>query len=393
MALVNGNFKGIVNGKTIYNYRNKLDYGIDKLDDRLNIVRDVLNLEDVNGSDFSKDEFWQEVWDMGICKTGLNRDDTLWSDTNICNTLEGMGTYLLSKHKKDPKENIKIYDSYELFKRALKEQDIISKHGEYEESSEGSEGNRNDIVVFRQKTNYKLAPKLAISNKDKKKFKEIAEYDNYKEYLLSLRNDENKREKLANKINTKISNFKCNTSGDVYRIIQKQIPSVTDDMLQVKIKKERPIQWKNPLKDSGNDIDWDCLDMLDPIHVKALLNVPKEVDIDSNINITLNELISKAALTDDQKDILALWRKDMSQQDIADTLDKSRSVVVKQLNKIVNKIIDAYEKEYAENYYYLNIVKGQYKKCSKCGENKLIQCFDKKGKQGFQSQCKDCRKS
>lgn len=393
MALVNGNFKGIVNGKTIYEYKNKLDYSIDKLEDRLNIVEDILNIEKVKGTYFSKDEFWQEVWDMGICKTGLNKNDVLWSDTNIANTLEGMATYLLAKAEKDPKEKIKIYDSYELFKRALKEQDMISKHGEYEETVDSPEHDRNDVIVFRQKKNYKLAPKFSVSNKDKKKYIEIDEYNKYKEYLLSLRNDESKRKDLSENINIKLNKFKCNTSGDIYRIVQRQIPLVSDDMLLTKIKKDRPIQWKAPLKDSVNQIDWDYLDMLDPIHVKALLNVPKEVDIDSNINITLNQLIENAYLTDDQKEILNLWRKDMTQQDIGDALGKSRQVVNKQLDKIVNKIIDAYEKEYAEKYYYINIAKGEYKKCSKCGEIKLIQYFDKKGKQGFQSQCKVCRKS
>ena len=67
------------------------------------------------------------------------------------------------------------------------------------------------------------------------------------------------------------------------------------------------------------------------------------------------------------------------------------NTVVSCLNSVVDLIVKQYEKEY-EEWYYLNIRKGEYKKCSKCGEVKLVSQFDKKGKQGLQSRCKKCRK-
>ena len=95
-------------------------------------------------------------------------------------------------------------------------------------------------------------------------------------------------------------------------------------------------------------------------------------------------------MSDRQHEILELWRRDKTQQYIADTLNCSRSVVVAQLDKIVKKIISTYEREYAEKHYYLNVVKGKYKKCSRCGEIKLIQYFDKNGKNRYRSNCKKC---
>ena len=79
MAYTNNKFRGIIDGKTIWDYYNKLDYKIEKLNKRIDNVSNVLNLNEYGLSD---DLFWQEVWDMGICKTGLNTTDDLWSDTN-----------------------------------------------------------------------------------------------------------------------------------------------------------------------------------------------------------------------------------------------------------------------------------------------------------------------
>ena len=107
--------------------------------------------------------------------------------------------------------------------------------------------------------------------------------------------------------------------------------------------------------------------------------------------LDINDLIEKTDLSDKQHEILELWRRDKTQQYIADVLGCSRQVVVKHLDKIVKKIIDTYEKEYSEKHYYLNVIKGKYKKCSKCGEIKLIQYFHKNGKKGYMSMCKECR--
>ena len=162
-------------------------------------------------------------------------------------------------------------------------------------------------------------------------------------------------------------------------------------MVMVKNSKERPIKWKSPLRDRGNEIDWSYLDMFDPSHVKALLQVKKDIDAYDEILLDINDLIEKTDLSDKQHEILELWRRDKTQQYIADVLGCSRQVVVKHLDKIVKKIIDTYEKEYSEKHYYLNVIKGKYKKCSKCGEIKLIQYFHKNGKKGYMSMCKECR--
>ena len=382
MAFNNGFFRGSIGNKTILDFKNKLDYSIEDLDERKLKIKELLSLEDVDGVEFSNEDFWNEVWDMGVCKTGINTDESLWSETNVCLTLESMANYLLAKHTKEKKDNIKIYDSYELFKRAIQEQETIRKYGELEEDG---------VIFFRQKKNYKLDPKPSVTSKDKKRFKEINDYDNYKSYLISLRDNKELREELAATLDLN-NGFKIKSSSDIYRFTLKHLPLVSDDMLNVKLQREKAIKWKAPLRDAGNEIDWDCLDMFDKEHVKALLAVPKDIEVASDMYITRDMLVEKANLTETQKNILGLWRRNKTLQSIADTLGMSHSNVKKHIDKIVTKVINQYEKEYEDNHYYLNVVKGEYKKCNCCGEVKLISRFgnDSKGTFGKKSKCKEC---
>ena len=166
-------------------------------------------------------------------------------------------------------------------------------------------------------------------------------------------------------------------------------------MLNVKLQREQAIKWKAPLRDQGNEIDWDCLDMFDEEHVKALLAINKDIELSNDMYLTRDMLVKSADLTDIQRRILKLWRNGKTFQGIANILNMSHTNVKKHLDKIVVKVIEQYEKEYEENYYYLNVVKGKYKKCTCCGEVKLISRFsnDSKGSFGKKSKCKDCIKN
>lgn len=65
-------------------------------------------------------------------------------------------------------------------------------------------------------------------------------------------------------------------------------------------------------------------------------------------------------------------------------------------NKIPKLIASAAEDQYLD-WYYLNVEKGKYKKCSRCGQIKLAHnkyfSKNKTSKDGFYSICKDCRNS
>ena len=175
--------------------------------------------------------------------------------------------------------------------------------------------------------------------------------------------------------------------------IKKMLPEIKKDMLEVKKQLQMPIIWKTPLKDSGEP-DYDMLDMFDKNVVKELLKVHKQVDLQDDLScilVDLENLINKVEFTDRQKEVLNMWRNGMCIDDIAKDLKVRQNTISKTLNRAVESIIRKYEEEY-ENWYYLNIRKGTYKKCNKCGEVKLVSQFDKNGKKGLKSMCKRCRK-
>ena len=63
--------------------------------------------------------------------------------------------------------------------------------------------------------------------------------------------------------------------------------------------------------------------------------------------------------------------------------------------KIPRMIAKETEARYLD-YYYLNVAKGKYKKCSRCGEIKLAHpkffSINKDSKDGYYSICKECRR-
>ena len=138
------------------------------------------------------------------------------------------------------------------------------------------------------------------------------------------------------------------------------------------------------------------IDFLDEDIVKCILkldvnDLKYEYDLETVIIIKdfLNT-IYVSNLSDTQLKIFEMYRKGETQQYIADVLGCSRQAIINHLDKIVKKMINTYEKEYSEKHYYLNVIKGKYKKCSKCGEIKLIQYFHKKGGGRYNSKCKHC---
>lgn len=118
---------------------------------------------------------------------------------------------------------------------------------------------------------------------------------------------------------------------------------------------------------------------LDSIISIALADNPLYLDIliakiDGLSNEKIQEIIfQKYSLTHTVEYISCIWRK-----------------------KIPKIIAETAKKEYII-WYYTNIEKGNWKKCSKCGQTKLAHNYffsiNNTSKDGFYSICKDCRNS
>lgn len=379
-----------INGKGIYDYA-KLDTNINDLEGRIQYVYDLLNvIKDKNGIEFSNDEFWNEVFVQRPNKTSYidlmpNSETELYSESNIAKTLEAIANYIMwcDPNKKE-RSYIKIYDDEKKFKDALyKEKKYIEKYGESLEEG---------VALLRHQKNYKKAKDEVVTSEDLKKYPELREYkkeiDRLSAYIKEDRLDE-----FVEYMQSK-GHVKIKTEKQAKYFLTNHIGLLKKDMLQCKIELVRPIVWKQPLKDEGSP-DWDEFDELNNSHIKSLLQLYKEseiYDFQDDLGCMFQDLenvLNKVKLTDKQREVLKLWMSGMTIKNISKELNRNISVISRMLDTVVEKIVQVYE-EQMEDLYYLNIVKGEYKKCTKCGDVKLINKFNKNGKRGLKSMCKKC---
>lgn len=380
-----------IDNKNIYDYA-KLNTNINDLEGRIQYVYDLLNIiKDKNGTEFSNDEFWNEIFEQRPNKTSYidlipNNETELYSDSNVAKTLEMLSNYILwCDPDKNKKEYIKVYDNEKKFQEAIsKDRKYYNEHGEV----------MNDmVIILGKKENYKKAKDEKVTAEDLKKYPELREYKKEIDRLSSyIREDRLYEfvEYMQNKGHTRIK-----TEKQAKSFLVNHIGELKKDMLQAKIKLVRPIVWKAPLKDEGG-ADWNELDTLDITHVKALLQLyreKEEYDFTSDIDCILYDLgqiLKKVKFTKKQNEVLNLWMGGMTVKNIAKELNRKLPSITGMLDTIVKNIVQAYEEE-LEDWYYLNICKGKYKKCNVCGEVKLVNKFNKNGKQGLMPMCKKCR--
>lgn len=333
-------------------------------------------------NDYEHKSSWRMQNSRSGIKINLNTSDALYSDSNAANELEVLGTYILAKDKienNEPKE--KVYTSKDLFLRKCKEENLVNS----------SVNVGNELAIFKIDKNYKKDPKTVITNKDYERFPILKEYKKAYDYAKSKFKELSVKKGLTEQ------------EKRMKYLLRKDLGRLKQDMIDIKKSYERAIKWKQPLKDSGSP-DWDCYDSkkIEQFKYAAQLNSNGDFQDDrACIAYDADVTIQKTDLTEKQRKVLNLWRKDIpisgdngkGVKGIAEILGMTQQNVTIILNSALQKVIKT-EKEIYEDWYYLNVEKGTYKKCSKCGEIKLIQRFraDKKGKYGVRTICKECEK-
>lgn len=401
---VNNNFHGAIDDKRAIDYYREV-IKIEKGNAKENIERmhEILGTKFINDKEFY-DEFLtrvfyqndEEEYNGGI-KLILNKDDSLYSESNIAKTLELMGTIIISGEKKrdNPEQYIRVFNSKDMFNKALDELNNIRHIAE--NSPDGKYAMTNgldELFVLKNQMNYKLEKRF--DKLDDKHLKNLDEefgskYPSVHDYYVGYLNMKSKREELM-KLKYKKGYF-TKEEKTKYRLVSKNIRSLKEDFLDCINKKSRPIVFKSPLPDQGFP-DYDMFDELDKTHLKALLQVTKGNDLQDELSVIVRDLentINECEFTETQWNVLKLLRKDKTQEEISDILYISKPTVNQHINHIVNKIYNKNLEKFT-NYYYLNVCKGKYLKCSRCGEIKLVQYFDKNGSRGYKSMCKECRK-
>ena len=383
----NNHFYGKIGGKSINNFL-KFDYNLKSCQERIDFVNEVLGMYEIDNVEFY-DEYFDEVYDQdrkyGKINIVIGKDKSQYTESNIANALEIIANYILAVDEKEKSINYKIYTSEELFNKACKEYKLINSvvkaNGGIELMNNTGENVVESFPLYQLPKNFKKVKDLKIEKVDLEKYPPMKDYQNFYEYL---------KEESNRLWTTKgLSREELIRRGKIKKIL----PEIKKDMLEVKKQLQMPIIWKAPLKDSG-EADYDMLDMFDKNVVKELLRVKKQVDLQDDLScilVDLENLIKKVEFTDKQKKVLDRWINGMCVNDIAKDLGVKKITISQALDRVVELITKQYEEEY-ENWYYLNIRKGTYKTCNKCGKVKLVNQFDKNGKKGFKSMCKKCRK-
>lgn len=399
----NNKFNGKIGNKRAYDYYNKSKHlRFDTASEMIVAIHNILDTEFIQDKEFY-DEFWENVFLQndedeynGGIKLTLNTTDNLYSESNIASTLELMGTLIIrSERKKDnPEQYIKVYHSREMFNKAIDEQNAIRHITE--NTSEGKyskEKGLDDFFVLANQMNYKMEKRFDklddkhLEKLDKEygsKYPQVHDY--YIGYLnmkhaLKEMNEIKKLRKLSKDENVK------------YKLIKKNVRSLKEDFLDCINKKARPIVFKVPLPDSSSP-DWGEFDILDKEHIRYALPLTKGNDMQDDLSVIirdLNNTIKECEFTDMQSNVLELLREDKTQEDIGNMLNVDQSVINRHIKAIVNKICNRNLEKYTD-FYYLNICKGKYKKCSTCGRIMLIEKFNKKNStnDGYDTKCKEC---
>lgn len=416
------NFYGEINGKTINDFIYGLDYNKKDFASRLDIVKSKLYTEELNGVPY-QDRYFDEVFEQtfdnkndgyifveelnkympydeyenycleeGIeinntftnantscIRLVLSQKDGLASETNVCKGLEKLADYLLNSieaKELDSKTQYKCYTDESLFKK-------IQKEPSYDKEV------ILDVLLEKGK-NYKKSIEQKIFAKDLNNFY-INEYEQtIKQYNLQI--EEIDKILLQPELDKEIIKELKTKRGKLNylkgELMQDQI--ICKDQLQ------GTIYFKAILPESSVK-DYEQFDWFDKEHIKWLLKMKSKDDLQNDLAcmvLDLNNLINKCNFKNDDLKIIELWRNsDLTLEDIGEELSVSQPSITQKFNTIIKKITQQYE-ILLEDWLYLNYRKGTYKKCSKCGEIKLVSRFDikKSSKDGFFPYCKKCRK-
>ena len=103
----NNNFQGAIDDKRCTDYyRNAKKIKADTIEEMIDGLIQLLEIEEIDGVQFSND-YWSKVFlqndedeYVGGIKLILNKEDSLYSESNICKTLELMGSLILSKDER-----------------------------------------------------------------------------------------------------------------------------------------------------------------------------------------------------------------------------------------------------------------------------------------------------
>lgn len=396
MAMATKNFYGEVGGESIQKLYRFLDPSLKTYEERLKQSLKVY-YEDEQCTKLR--EIWLTVFDDDRIKTNINSTDSVMSETNVCKLQEAVCSYLLFaddvKNMLDEDGyKIKVLDTTEMSKGESRNQSLDALL-ENEESDMS-----HVLLVEKNDTNFKKQIKQVVTSKDyadkeigdvltcyKRLYdsanKELAVMKSFSQYALT--------EKDFNKFRRRI------------RQLGGMKPEIEYDMVQTKDQLKRTIYFKAIAPTSGGDpedyIDMENFDYWDKKLIRLLAQVSNprtefgEIYLDK-FDKALGKLVANDAISEEDMMILEAYRKDKNMVEYAENIGTTYQNIYKRITMALNLVQRQMIEDYELDYYYTEIVRGNWKKCSKCGEiyprNEYYWNKDKGKPDGFKYYCRKC---
>jgi hypothetical protein len=111
--------------------------------------------------------------------------------------------------------------------------------------------------------------------------------------------------------------------------------------------------------------------------------------ISNDINKKIKDLYELGELSDRDMYVIDGFKHNVPIKQMANELDRATNAVHTNIERVCKKIVKSFYRDYIDNYF-LNVSKGRYKCCNRCGEVKLVSQFNRNGKKGLMPMCSKC---
>ena len=417
-----------INGESLKKYIDSLDNKLNQKE-RIDSVKSLL-IEKEFTNEYGKCELLNkfllealtmEVEGLPIVNVNLTTSSNLSDEETFFVQLQRFANYILyapDAERIDKKVKYNFYTESQFNKLINKEQPL-SEIG----TADMSDGEVIDFLV-RKTPNFKKEKKINKIPISWLKDEELYPLIPYQEGIDKITLEMKKlKEILQNfeKLEEKDKNLAI-LKMSKYKIVR---DSLYQDELDLYNIIKRPIYLKQVMSDS-TVIDWTEFDFTNPIQIKALLSIPKDMvyeDYRDSLISDLYRYVKKSKLSIWELEVIDLLQKNYSLTSIGQTYNIPITTVFNRIECLIEKIILSYNIDH-ENWYYTHIEKGNYKKCDKCeeviliskfrqnnfcsscekiketkictrcGEDKELDMFspDSSKKDGHSSRCKECQK-
>jgi hypothetical protein len=388
--------------KPTFQMNKKLDYNLDGTKKRLKKLEQIIEEYDSHLVDYYDNHYV------------ANKTSTSFEQDMVSEDLEKLADYLLFADNKEQRQ---------LAEKNQEENTILTRS--QIERNTRKETLTDDLSCFEQNTERhskhsfyteekRFKNKMNINEEKPKKRKAKVQKNDRKSITQAdlekfpLLNETNSLiEKLDKEIKSGIDVYGNLLNEDQLRKRKWLTIELKKDQVAYKDAMSKHVNVKNVIRQSLNnklDVNFSDHEVIEFLfHEYSHLKQHCAEDINSDLKHILMDfelLVDATPFSDILKEIFILKVDGLSRDEIIFLLEKKHKIkfgkqhISTLIRKTIpKKMIEAYRKQ-LEDWFYLEIAKGKYKICTRCGETKLAtdNYFnkDKKGYLGYKSICKNC---